>query len=81
MGVRRGGFAGLLTASIVALVSGSLLAGCGVNPAPEVSPSSAPEHLTLQTLAESELEPATLELHEVVEENEHFTTTAVSYSS
>lgn len=71
----------------VVLVASGLVASCGAATtapeasAPEASAPSDPGHATLQTLVDLELESTTLELGEQVEQNEAFTTTAVTYDS
>lgn len=82
MGVRGGESVRLLVFAIAAVVACGWLTGCGASPltTPASAPST-PEHATLRTLAEAELEPSTLELHEVIAKNEHFTTTAVTYGN
>jgi dipeptidyl aminopeptidase/acylaminoacyl peptidase len=66
----------------VAVMACGLLASCGTAPvASETSALSAPEHATLQSIVDLELDSTTLELGEQVEKNEAFTTTAVTYDS
>ena len=66
----------------VTLAACTLLTACGASPAaPDESASPAPEHPTLQTLVDADFGPTTLELGDVIEENDYFTTTAVVYTS
>jgi dipeptidyl aminopeptidase/acylaminoacyl peptidase len=70
--------------SVVAItvMACGLLASCGAAPVvSETSASTVPEHATLHSLVDLDLESTTLELGELVEKNEVFTTTAVTYDS